>query len=75
MEVAIEFNCPICGESQELMVELRDWKKFIKGIKEEIDIEDIIMPYLTPTEVTQLLSHICPDCQKKISLTAKLEEF
>lgn len=75
MEVAIEFNCPICGEDQELMVELRDWKKFIKGTEEGMDIEDIIMPYFTPTEVAQFLSHVCPDCQKKIFPTAKLEEF
>ena len=59
--MTVVMSCMLCGRRHEVEV---DWKAYIKW-EEGMTIQNA-MPNLTPTEREQLISHICPKCQKSI---------
>ena len=58
-EVLMEYQCPFCGKTHGVNVSESayfDW--------EDGALIQEVMPELTPTEREQIISHICPECQK-----------
>ena len=59
--MTVVMNCMLCGRIHEVEVDFDAYVKWEEGMT----IQNA-MPNLTPTEREQLISHICPKCQKSI---------
>ena len=59
MEILIE--CPMCAEEHSVEVEYEDFLDWEEG-----KLAQYAFPYLNSTEREQLISRLCPSCQKKI---------
>lgn len=53
--------CPFCGQVHDIFVNLVDYFDWRDGV-----LAQCAFPYLTATEREQIISGICPDCQKDI---------
>jgi hypothetical protein len=53
--------CPFCGKFQDVEVRTVDYCKYRNG-----EPVQKAFPYLTATEREQIISGMCPDCQKDI---------
>lgn len=58
----IIFDCPRCGHSHTIDVNLDDWIDYVSGN----GLAQDIFTYLTPTEREQMISNLCPSCQQII---------
>ena len=54
-------TCPFCGGFHSVMVDMDAYGDWMGG-----ELIQRAMPDLTPTEREQLVSNICPKCQKDI---------
>lgn len=59
MEIWLE--CPMCREEHTVKVERADFLQWKKG-----RLTQCAFPYLNSTEREQLISRLCPSCQKEI---------
>jgi hypothetical protein len=57
----ILFVCPFCGGEHSVKVALEDFVKWQCG-----ELVQTAFPYLNATEREQVISGMCPDCQKNI---------
>lgn len=60
-EVIIEIFCPFCGQVHSVRCSESGYCNWESG-----ELIQRALPELNATEREQLISHICPDCQKKI---------
>lgn len=60
--VIITITCPFCGCTHEVEVSESEYLNWSFGG----ELIQKAMPTLSATEREQLVSHICPKCQKKI---------
>lgn len=60
-EVVIEFRCPFCGEVHSVKCSESGYYNWASG-----ELIQKALPKLSATEREQLISNICPTCQKKI---------
>ena len=60
--VIITIECPICKKQHEVEVNEMAFYNWQMGV----GTVQSLMPELSPTEREQLISHICPSCQKTI---------
>ena len=61
MKIIITLNCPFCGTIHEVEVNSNEYSAWMSG-----ELIQHAMPSLTATEREQLISRLCPDCQRKI---------
>ena len=61
MKTIITLDCPFCGTVHEVKVNTNEYLTWISG-----ELIQRAMPSLTATEREQLISQLCPDCQRKI---------
>lgn len=61
MKITITLNCPFCGTVHEVEVNSNEYSAWMSG-----ELIQRAMPSLTATEREQLISQLCPDCQRKI---------
>ena len=59
--VIVEIYCPICGKAHYVEVNENAYWNWRDGM-----LIQNAMPDLTPTEREQLISRLCPDCQKMV---------
>ena len=59
--VVLDFFCPFCGDQHFVEVRLEDLANYECG-----ELAQNAFPYLTATEREQIISHICPECQKMV---------
>lgn len=59
--VIVEIYCPICGKAHYVEVNENAYYDWLDGM-----LIQNAMPDLTPTEREQLISRLCPDCQKMV---------
>lgn len=59
--VEIVCTCPFCGNDHSVMVNFEAYENWMGG-----ELIQNAMPDLTPTEREQLISNLCPKCQKQI---------
>lgn len=57
----IEMNCPFCGREHSVTVNADAYSDWLNG-----DLIQRAMPELSATEREQLISQMCPTCQKNI---------
>ena len=57
----VEIVCPFCGAIHSIVVNEDDFNYF----QNDVLVQDAF-PYLTATEREELISGMCPDCQRKI---------
>ena len=62
MMITVENACPFCGSHHYVFVDEDHFSLWNNGI----ELIQNAMPELSPTEREQLISGICPECQKKI---------
>lgn len=62
MKITIELECPFCGNAHSIEVKENDYFDWQFGGV----LAQNAFPYLNPTEREQLISQMCPNCQKKI---------
>ena len=60
-EVTVVTTCPFCGHANEVEVNEMDYLDWDDGM-----LAQNAFPYLSATEREQIISGICPDCQKSI---------
>ena len=60
--ITIENTCPFCGSRHYVFVDEDHFFLWNNGI----ELIQNAMPELSPTEREQLISGICPECQKKV---------
>lgn len=60
--ISVEKACPFCGSRHYVFVDEDHFSLWKNGI----ELIQNAMPELSPTEREQLISGICPECQKKI---------
>lgn len=53
--------CPFCRKDHFVTVFIKDYKNWLKG-----ELAQTAFPYLNATEREQVISGMCPDCQKDI---------
>ena len=58
-DVRIEITCPFCGATHYVEVAERDYNNWHSG-----ELAQKAFPYLSTTEREQLISYMCPKCQK-----------
>lgn len=58
--IELTILCPFCGDEHTVMVGLEDYFLYKDG-----ELAQNAFPYLSATEREQLISHMCPECQKK----------
>lgn len=61
MMITVDIQCPFCGKLHSVKVEENhylDWK--------DGELVQNAMPELSPTEREQLISGMCPTCQKEV---------
>ena len=61
MKTIITLNCPFCGAVHEVETDTNEYLAWMSG-----ELIQNAMPSLTATERKQLISQLCPDCQRKI---------
>ena len=61
MKTIITLNCPLCGTVHGVEVNTNEYAAWMSG-----ELIQNAMPSLTATEREQLISQLCPDCQRKI---------
>ena len=59
--LVITLQCPFCGDYHDVAVNEIAYDNWMGG-----ELIQNAMPNLTPTEREQLISHLCPSCQKKV---------
>ena len=60
-DVYVSLHCPFCGTGHSVEVNEIDYLDWEDGM-----LAQDAFPYLSATEREQLISHLCPACQKKI---------
>jgi endogenous inhibitor of DNA gyrase (YacG/DUF329 family) len=60
-DTIVGITCPLCGTEHSVMVNEGAFYKWQEGA-----LIQNAMPDLTPTEREQLISQLCPKCQKSI---------
>ena len=60
-DVIVEIYCPFCGKAHYVEVNENAYWNWRDGM-----LIQNAMPDLTPTEREQLISNLCPDCQKAV---------
>lgn len=53
--------CPFCRTHHKVKVNAKAYDRWMAG-----ELIQHAMPDLTPTEREQLISNLCPECQKKV---------
>lgn len=61
MRIKTELVCPFCGKTHTVSPLIQEIEAYNNGAL----AQDAFVS-LTPTEREQIISHICPDCQKEI---------
>lgn len=61
MKTTIVLNCPFCGTVHTVDVDINEYLSWMEG-----ELIQYAMPTLTATEREQLISQVCPDCQRKV---------
>lgn len=61
MKFKFEIICPFCGCIHYVEAYGEDYERWCEG-----HTIQSCMPYLSPTEREQFISHLCPDCQKSV---------
>lgn len=56
-----EIRCPFCGKTHYVEAHFADYTLWCNG-----ELAQNAFPYLSATEREQMISGICPECQKKI---------
>lgn len=59
--VELLITCPFCGREHSVFVEESDYMRWTEG-----ELAQNAFPYLSPTEREQIISGICPTCQREI---------
>lgn len=59
--ICIEMTCPFCGEHHKVLAKYEDYNRWLSG-----KLIQNAMPYMSATEREQLISKICPNCQRYI---------
>lgn len=59
--IELDFECPICHCPHSVEVDYRDFISWQKGT-----LVQKAFPYLEAEEREQIISNICPECQKDI---------
>ena len=59
--INLEITCPFCGASHSVSVNYEDYIAYSEGA-----LAQNAFPYLSATEREQIISGICPDCQKSV---------
>lgn len=57
--IILTMICPFCEEEHEVMVSEQSYLDYMSGT-----LAQIAFPYLPPTQREQIISHLCPVCQK-----------
>ena len=60
-DAIVEIHCPICGKTHTVEVNEDAYYDWQDGM-----LIQNAMPDLTPTEREQLISKLCPECQKMV---------
>lgn len=60
-DIRLEITCPFCGATHFVEVAECDYNAWGNG-----ELAQVVFPYLNATEREQLISHLCPDCQKSV---------
>lgn len=60
-KIEIGIECPMCGEEHTVEVKYKDFLDWEEG-----KLAQYAFPYLNSTEREQLISRLCPSCQKEI---------
>lgn len=60
-EVILEMICPFCNTTHYVETTEEEYVVFCAG-----ELAQNAFPNLTPTEREQIISHLCPNCQKEI---------
>lgn len=60
-DIILTIYCPFCEQEHEVRVFEEQYNKYCDGA-----LAQDAFPQLTPTEREQIISHLCPECQKKI---------
>lgn len=59
--INLEMVCPFCGQVHSVEVSEVSYVMYKAG-----ELAQNAFPYLSATEREQIISHMCPDCQKVI---------
>ena len=59
--ISLEMVCPFCGQVHSVDVFETSYVMYMAG-----ELAQNAFPYLSATEREQIISHMCPDCQKDI---------
>lgn len=59
--VELMITCPFCGKDHSVSVNVADYIRWTNG-----ELVQNAFPYLSPTEREQIISAICPTCQRDI---------
>lgn len=59
-KVSVMLTCPFCRKAHEVEVNYFDFWNWENGM-----LAQEAFPYLSATEREQLISELCPDCQKE----------
>lgn len=60
-KIELYYTCPICRRGHSVYAPTEGISKWVLGVR----IQDAL-PQLSATEREQMISHICPNCQKSI---------
>lgn len=60
MKVELVMKCPFCDTEHSVEVGIRELENYENGASAQI-----AFPKLSITEREQIISHLCPQCQKK----------
>ena len=60
-DIILDITCPFCGEVHSVRVAERGYHAWQSG-----ELVQKAFPYLSATEREQLISQMCPSCQKDI---------
>ena len=61
MDIELIITCPFCHKDHTVYTTEESYNKWVNG-----ELIQNAMPFLTPTEREQLISHLCPECQEII---------
>lgn len=61
MMIELLINCPFCGREHSVLVKESDYMHWSEG-----ELAQNAFPYLSATEREQIISGICPTCQREI---------
>ena len=57
----LEMVCPFCGAEHNVKVSMNGWFAYVNGA-----LAQNAFPELNATEREQIISNMCPDCQKDV---------